>query len=239
MTENTFMPDEFPLLTKWEVLYSNMMFPNDLVKQQAFVTKCQYERMRDTGLLTLQREKKLREIIEAAFMSEPVSEEMILKASIKGFLAGVQLYICLMLHDKNEQSGLKRSRSIINENKVSFFGGRPLVTASISSLERIWKTYYSVSHLWAADLICIERDIEPQHEVLEFILISNGIGNLAANCSPDSKNPILNLKDLFLPPDDEIGSWDIEFHDISEIIKISSLNYSDIKRKIRKAEGSQ
>ena len=240
MPEITFLGDEFPHLSQWECIASIMFFPNDLVKQQAFGAKCQYERMCDLGLLTSQSEKKLREIIDAAFMSEPVSEEMILKASIKGFLAGVQLYICLMLHDKNEQSGLKRSRSIINENKVSFFGGQPLVTASISSLERIWKTYYSVSHLWAAMIVCKGREdvVVPNEEVYEFILISNGIGNLVVNCFPDSKTPILNPNDLFFYTDDVIGSWDIEFIDIPEIIKISSLNYSDIKREIRKAEGS-
>ena len=74
--------------------------------------------------------------------------------------------------------------------------------------------------------------------VYEFTLISNGIGNLVVNCFPDSKTPILNPNDLFFYTDDVIGSWDIEFIDIPEIIKISSLNYSDIKREIRKAEGS-
>lgn len=236
MTENTFISDEFPLLTRWEVLYSNMIFPNDLVKQQAFVTKCQYERMRDTGLLTLVSEKKLREIIDAAFMSEPVSKEVVFKAGMQGVLAGLQLYICLMHHNKNEHTGLKRTRSIIDDCKDDLFSDPSYFTTSISSLERIWKKYYSVSHFWAAAFICRERDIEPHHEVLEFMQISNGIGKLAANCFPDSKNPILNLKDLFLPPDDEIGSCYIEFNDIPEFIKISSLDYSDIKRQIRKAD---
>jgi len=240
MPDLTFLPGGLSHVTKWEFLYSNMLFPNDVVQQQAYIANCQYKRMKDLGLLTSQSEEKLREIIGIAFLSEPITDKMIIKAYIKGFLTGFQLYICLMLHDKNELTGLKRSRSIINENKDSIFGGIPLVTASISSLERIWKTYYSVSHLWAAMLVCWVREDEvvPNEEDYEFMLISNGIGNLVVNCFPDSKTPILNPNDLFFYHDDIIGSWDIEFIDIPEIIKIASLNYSDIKREIRKAEGS-
>jgi len=237
MPEITFLNGEFSQLSQWEALSSIMIFPNDLVRQQAFIASCQYERMRDLGLLTSQSEEKLRQIIDVAFMSEPVSEEVVLKAGMKGTLAGTQLYICLLLHSKNEHTGLKRARSIIDANKDNFFSDPSFFTASISSLERIWNEYYSVSHLWAAAKICSDRDLVPWHAVIEFIKISNGISNLAANCFPDSKNPILNLQDLWLPPDHDFGSWDIEFHDIPEFIKISSLDYSDFKRQVRKAEG--